>query len=216
MGNTVRSIRLGKLVACDDNPNEQSRVNFGKLVRNIERTGRYEPLIVRRCPGRRGYFEVINGYHRWHALARLGYESADCIVWDVDDDERDILLATLNRLGGRDNVGKKACLLKRLAKRRGASEVSKLVLQSAKQIERLVNLKGPSRAAKVRARRFANPVVFFVTDEQQRIVEDTLLSASNGTGEKHKAGKRAAGLVRIAEHFINSRSSESKEGQNNG
>jgi hypothetical protein len=212
----VRSIRLDKLVACGDNPNEQSKVNFGKLVRNIERTGRYEPLTVRRCPGRGRCFEVINGYHRWHALARLGHESADCIVWDVDDDERDILLATLNRLGGRDNVGKKASLLKRLAKRRGASEVSKLVPQSAKQIERLVNLKGPRAAAKVRARRFANPVVFFVTDEQQRIVEDALLSASKGAGEKHKASKRAVGLMRIAEYFINSRSSESKEGQKNG
>ena len=38
------------------------------------------------------------------ALRRLGRASARCEVWAVDDDEAMLLLATLNRLQGRDDV----------------------------------------------------------------------------------------------------------------
>ena len=44
---TIQSIALDGLIAHPDNPNRMSSGNFAKLVRNIEQTGRYEPLIVR-------------------------------------------------------------------------------------------------------------------------------------------------------------------------
>ena len=100
MTNSIHSIALDKLDFHPDNPNKQSKVNFAKLVCNIERTGRYEPFVVRPSPKKTGCFQIINGHHRYHALAKLGYEAADAIVWDVDDEQTDILLATLNRLGG--------------------------------------------------------------------------------------------------------------------
>jgi len=40
--NRVSRIAIDKLVAHPDNPNRMSRANFAKLVRNIERTGRYD------------------------------------------------------------------------------------------------------------------------------------------------------------------------------
>ena len=174
MANSIRSIPLERLNAHPDNPNEQSRVNFGKLVRNIERTGRYEPLIVRPSPDKAGFFQIINGHHRCQALMRLGYEAAECIVWDIDDKQTDILLATLNRLGGSDNLGKKLKLLKRLNKRLDSGELAKLIPQTQKQIERLANLKMPNRPAKINAKSLANPMVFFLEDEQQQIVENAL------------------------------------------
>ncbi|MHC4891065.1 MAG: ParB N-terminal domain-containing protein, partial [Planctomycetota bacterium] len=143
MTNSIQSIALNKLVTHPDNPNQQSRVNFAKLVRNIERSGRYEPLTVRPCPEKAGYFQIINGHHRCHALAKLGYKSADCIVWDIDDEETDILLATLNRLCGSDELAKKLKLLERLNKRIETGRLAKLLPQTAKQIERLTNLKMP-------------------------------------------------------------------------
>ena len=50
MVNKIQSIALDKLVAHPDNPNRMSKAKFAKLLRNIERTGRYEPLVVRPCP----------------------------------------------------------------------------------------------------------------------------------------------------------------------
>ena len=202
MKNTIESIALEKLVGHPDNANEQSRVNFGKLVRNIKRTGRYEPLVVRACPERRGFFQIINGHHRCRALTKLGYNEADCVVWDVDDEQTDILLATLNRLGGSDNFGKKLELLRRLNKQMATKELGKLLPVTTKQIERLVNLKRPSMPAKTDAGGFASPTVFFLSDAQQRILEDALSLVEESNNERTKAGKKAAALVGIAQYFL--------------
>jgi len=205
MTNSIQSIALDKLDFHPDNPNRQSKVNFAKLVRNIERTGRYEPLIVRPCLEKAGYFQIINGHHRCHALAKLGYKSADCIVWDIDDEETDILLATLNRLGGSDELGKKLKLFERLNKRFEFRELAKLLPQTAKQIERLTNLKRPGAPTKMNAKCFANPLVFFVNDSQQEQIEKALSLAEAPKAEMTRAAKRAAALTHIAGYFFNMR-----------
>jgi len=215
---TVQSIALGRLIAHPDNPNRMSSGNFAKLVRNIEQTGRYEPLIVRPyrekprhsrrgkpasrhcepsdsrgrdCHGpqsgprndnknraskkeNRGRFQIINGYHRWQALKQLGYKRADVIVWDVDDDQADVLLATLNRLAGSDELSRKISLLKKLSKKMNARELSKLIPQTPGQIKRLVNLRIPRAPAKIAPDKFANPLVFFVTDKQKKVIEEAM------------------------------------------
>jgi ParB/RepB/Spo0J family partition protein len=202
MANAIQSIPLEKLIAHPDNPNRQSRANFGKLVRNIERTGRYEPMVVRPHPERGDCFQIINGEHRYRALAKLGHKTADCIVWDIDDEQVDILLATLNRLVGSDELDKKLNLLKRLNKRMESAELAKLLPQTVKQIERLTNLKIPSRPAEAGTKRFSNPMVFFVNDTQQEVIEKALSSAGELQSEKTRAAKRAAALAHIAGEFL--------------
>jgi hypothetical protein len=240
MTNSVQTIALEKLVAHPANPNKMSMAAFGKLVRNIERTGRYEPLIVRPYPNKsedvatvkadvqkdddakdsrlRGndikktspstilgtgdYFQIINGHHRWQALTRLGYKAADCVVWDIDDEEADILLATLNRLCGSDELGKKLELLKRLNKSMESRELAKLIPQTAKQIERLTHLKMPSRPAEPSGKYFSNPLVFFVNDVQQEVIEKALSAAGELVVEKTRAARRAAALARIAGEYL--------------
>lgn len=207
MTNSVQSIALDKLVAHPDNPNKMSKTTFGKLVRNIKRTGRYEPIVVRPHPERGDYFQIINGHHRCLALTKLGHKAADCVVWDIDDEQTDILLATLNRLGGTDELGKKLELLKRLNKRMESGELARLLPQTTKQLERLTNLKMPSMPAE--AKSFSNPMVFFVNDAQQEMIESALSLAQESRGEiakaacaKTKAAKRAAALADIAGEFL--------------
>jgi ParB/RepB/Spo0J family partition protein len=199
MENVIHTVAIEKLVAHPDNPNKQSRVNFAKLVRNIERTGKYEPLIVRPHPERKEFFQLINGHHRCKALEQLGYKEANVIVWDVDNEQTDILLATLNRLGGSDELSKKSSLLKRMSENFKTKELCKLLPQTARQIEQLVNLKVPAAPA-ASAGNFLNPLVFFVDDEQKRTIEDALSSAED-KNDKPRAVKRAAAMVRIAQSF---------------
>ena len=200
--NQVSSIPIEKLVAHPDNPNRMSKKNFAKLVRNIERTGRYEPLIVRPCPGREGFFQLINGHHRSRALRELGYETADAVVWDIDDHEANILLATINRLGGRDVLDKKLALLSRLNERTDARDLAKLLPLSAPQIQRLTKISsdGLSRIKLARPE-FATPLVFFVSRRQQKIIESALSLVSEATGGKTKAQRSAAALAQVAEQF---------------
>jgi ParB/RepB/Spo0J family partition protein len=204
--NQIQSIAIEKLVAHPDNPNRMSKRNFAKLVRNIEQTGRYEPLVVRPCPEKIGFFQIINGHHRWQALRELGYNTADAIVWDIDDRDADILLATLNRLGGSDVLEKKLALLKRLNNAtlgRQARKLAKLLPLTQTQIEHLSDLKGPTTPAKITAEAFANPLVFFVNDKQQEIVKNALsLTKTQKKSVKTKAAKNAAALTYIAQCFI--------------
>ncbi len=226
MTNTIQSIALDKLDFHPDNPNRMSKVNFGKLVRNIERSGRYEPLIVRPCPDKADYFQIINGHHRYHALAKLGYETADCIVWDIDDEETDVLLATLNRLGGSDELAKKLKLLKRLSKRTEANILARILPQTRSQIERLNSMldtlrRTPnggysmldackSEVGNRKSKAFANSLVFFVDDKQQEQIEKALLlveevsvRSPKDKAEVTRAAKRAAALTHIAGYFLN-------------
>jgi ParB-like chromosome segregation protein Spo0J len=210
MVNVTRSIPLKKLIAHPDNPNRMSKVNFSKLVSNIKRSGRYEPLIVRPNPDKAGFFQIINGCHRCQALAKLGYKIADCIVWDIDDEQTDILLATLNRLSGKDELGKKLKLLNRLTKRTEVAGLSKLLPQTARQLERLTNLKFPRVLAEITAKCLLNPMVFFANDEQQKIIEEAISAVEGSQNEivemayaKTKALSRAAALAHIAGYFLN-------------
>ena len=202
MQNKVESIALEKLVAHPENPNRMSRGNFLKLVRNIKRSGLYEPLIVRGNPKKTGFFEIINGHHRCEALKELGYKEADCAVWDVDDHEVDILLVTLNRLGGIDRVDKKLALLKRLNKKAPAAELAKLLPGTARQIERLSNLKRPAEPVKVRADAFATSLVFFVNNDQKAIIEEALKKVQDEIGKRPRAVKKAMAVTVISEHFL--------------
>jgi ParB-like chromosome segregation protein Spo0J len=214
---TVQSIALDRLIAHPDNPNRMSSTNFAKLVRNIEQTGRYEPLIVRPCRKRHrgsriehrvssienhGRFQIINGYHRWQVLKQLGYKRADVIIWDVDDDQADVLLATLNRLAGSDELSRKIALLKKLSKKMNARELSKLIPQTQGQIKRLVNLRIPKAPAKIPSDKFANPLVFFVADEQKKVIEEALSLIKHQASSLTKAEAKAETLTLIAQHFI--------------
>ena len=87
MSEPIKLIPLSKLIAHPANPNVMSDATFRKLVRNIEQTGLYEPIVVRPHPKKKDCFEIINGHHRVKALAKLGRKEADCVVWDIDDEQ---------------------------------------------------------------------------------------------------------------------------------
>jgi ParB family chromosome partitioning protein len=200
----IKQIALSKLFAHPDNPNVMSEATFRKLVRNIERTGLYEPIVVRPHPDKKGSFQIINGHHRVKALERLGRKEADCVVWGVDDEQTAVLLTTLNRLAGSDTLAKKIELLKKLTEQMGTAQLAKLLPQTAKQIERLTNLKLNSVPVKLNAESFAVPLVFFVTKQQQKIIEEALSSIEHRVSsiETTKAQRRAAAITQIAGRFM--------------
>jgi ParB/RepB/Spo0J family partition protein len=80
------------------NPNEISEKNLQKLRRDIKRTGRVPPIIVR--PAGPGEYEIIDGYHRWKELQAMDYSHAPCIIWEVDETEAKLKTVQLNYLRG--------------------------------------------------------------------------------------------------------------------
>jgi len=192
MDNILQSVPLKSLLPHPDNPNRMSSETFKKLLRNIKRSGRYEPLVVRPARKKKGHYQLIDGHQRRRALEQLGYEKADVLVWDVDDEQADILLATLNRLRGSDVLAKKIALLKRLRTRADARELSRLLPQTAGQIKRLINLRPPNAPAKPSPDSFANPLVFFVDDAQMQTIKKALSLAEHygPTGQGRKKAEK--------------------------
>ena len=202
MSNKIKSINLDKLSAHPDNPNRQSKTTFAKLVRNIRRTGLYEPIVVRPAGESPGCFQIINGHHRYMALAKLGYKNADCIVWDIDDQQTDVLLATVNRLCGSDQLHKKLALLRRLNSKLKAEELGKLLPQTIKQIQRLTSMKTPVSGEQTNTRPLMNVLVFLADDAARRIIEQAISLAGENKEKTTRAAKRSAALVELAEFYI--------------
>jgi hypothetical protein len=202
MSTEICRIPLKKLLPHPDNPNCMSRGNLAKLMRNIERTGRYEPLVVRPHPRRAGFFQIINGHHRREALEKLGHETADVVVWPVNDEQAAVLLGTLNRLNGRDSIEKKLKLLRKLRAHMPVHDMSRLLPQTHGQLVRLLARRPLVRQKPQTADAVAIPLVFFVDEMQRSAIESALSRAIDSADAKGRARKRAGALMQIAECFL--------------
>ena len=198
----IRHIPLDKLIPHPDNPNRMSRASFGKLMRHIKQTGCYEPLVVRRHPQEQDCFQIINGHHRCAALRKLGHIAAQAVVWDVSNGQTDMLLATLNRLGGRDMLDRKLAILRRLTAKRSSRELAKLLPQTKGQLERLISRAPLASRVPKQANAFAIPLVFFVSATQQKAIEEAIREAATESTAKTKAARRATALTHIAACYV--------------
>ncbi len=177
----IREIEISRLVAHPKNANVMTPAVVAKLRRHIERTGRYEPLVVRRHPAREGCFELINGHHRKEVLESLGRATASCVVWELSDAETLMLLATINRLGGEDAPGKRLELLEMMAVEMEVAEMAKWVPEDAAVLSALLKKQeGPVVVAE--APRVGEMMeaftVFLKHEEKDRLVK--ALKASGG------------------------------------
>ena len=197
MQKQIESIAIDRLAAHPANPNRMNKSSFKKLCGHIAETGNYEPVIVRPKRNKPGGFEILNGHHRIMALKKLGHENADCVVWDVDDERALILLATLNRLSGSDELGKKSELIKQLTRSFNSRELAKLLPETKKSIERLKDLDMAAKKATAGQKAFLNPLVFFLTDSQKQIVDEAIASAIDPGQTGTTAQKRAWAIVKI-------------------
>src|SRR2546422_8362532 len=136
--------RLGpRMVPLDDllphplNSNVMSADLQAKLRAHIKRTGRYPFLVVRPHPDDAGKYQVLDGHHRVAVLRDLGHTEARCDVWQADDREAKLLLATLNRLQGQDQPRKRAELIHELLGEMSLDDLAGLLPESDRQIEEL-------------------------------------------------------------------------------
>lgn len=194
-------VPLDRLVPHPANPNIMDEELLEKLAANIRREDDYEPIAVRPDPGRRGYYQVLNGRQRWEALRRLGHEEAQCYVWPCDDETALLLLATLNTLRGRDDPLKRAELLKELSDLASPEELARILPDSAALIRQtlemldldlervLADLKAP-----VGYGTGPRAITFAVTPEDEAAIEAAVQRVAGGLEGANRRG-RALGLI---------------------
>jgi ParB-like chromosome segregation protein Spo0J len=204
-------IALDDLVAHPLNANVMPEELREKLKAHIRRTGRYPFLVVRPHPETEGKWQVLDGHHRLSILRELGHTEARCDVWDVNDREAKLLLATLNRLEGQDSPIRRAQLLHELLGEMSLDDLAGLLPESDKQIEELhALLEFPAEdiAALLEAEAEESEKVlprvmsFVVTPEQEELIEQAVELASDGTPGRDR---KARGLANLARHFLRDR-----------
>ncbi len=207
-----RTIPLDDLLPHPLNSNLMPEDLRNKLKTHIKRTGRYPFLIARPHPDQDGRYQVLDGHHRVAILKELGHAAARCDVWDVDDREAKLLLATLNRLQGQDLPIKRAQLIHEMLGETSLADLSGLLPETDKQIEELHALlefpaeevaalleEQAAEAEKVLPRVMS----FVVTPEQEQIIEQAVELASDGTPGRDR---KAKGLTNLAKHYVSEKS----------
>lgn len=138
--NMYKEIPLELLTPNTKRPNRMSRMFSKKLRSHIKRVGRYETLTVRPHPTRKGCFEVLNGHARLDALRDLGLQTAKCDVWEMDDLESRLFLATLNRVQCSEAPELRMRLLLELLKAIPKEDIAKYVPETLNSLEQLEQL----------------------------------------------------------------------------
>jgi len=198
---SIIRIPLEKLLPHPENPNRMSKQTFEKLKTHIKQTGNCEPLIVRKHPEIENHFEIINGHHRADALRQIGETFADCVVWNVDDDQARVLLATLNRLGGKDELAAKIELIKNLSEKFNIKELAKLLPDTKQAIEKLKDITKPLPGIADNSKLFLNTLVFLLDDAQIKIVESALQKEMPASGGKFF--RLAQAITIISQKYLN-------------
>lgn len=165
-------------------------------IPNLQSTGGAPP----------GRYQILNGHHRARALGDLGHTHARCDVWEVDDDEARVLLATLNRLEGRDDPTARALLVTHLAEGRSAADLARLLPEPPDAVERLLRLATPPPAPVEPAdlAPLPRPMTFFLSEEQHAAVVEALREARRG-GPAGEKPDRARALERLALWYLEAR-----------
>jgi ParB family chromosome partitioning protein len=169
-----------KLHPHPDNANRMSKAKFNMLIRHIETTGQYEPLVVRKHPTQENAWQILNGHHRLRALRQLKHTGADCVVFAADDAQARLYLLNLNRLVGRDNVYKKAKLIEQLCRAYTPRDLAKRVVDSKTAIEKLNAL----------SQNQLLPMTFFMTEAQHALITAAFEKASDENANSGRSQKR--------------------------
>lgn len=209
----IVSLPLRSLLAHPANPNRMSNAAFNKLARHIERTGQYEPIVVRPHPQKAGAYQILNGVHRVRALKRTGQSRADCVVFDADDTQALVYLVSLNQLTGRSNVKNKSRLMAELCKHCDSKQLAQLLPDSKTAIDKLNALANHEPMPGATTRKPAlTPMTFFLSDQEQQLLAEAFEKAVTPDETGTRTEKRLRALHRIAQHYLQNQSRERKTG----
>ena len=210
----TRMIPLEDLVPHPLNANVMPDDLREKLKAHIKRTGCYPFLVVRPHPDETGKFQVLDGHHRIKVLKELGHTEARCDIWQVNDREAKLLLATLNRLEGQDLPIRRAHLIHELLGEHNVDDLAGLLPETDRQIEELHALlefpaeeiaamleEETAEAEKVMPR----VMTFVVTPEQEETIEQAVELASDGVAGRDR---KARGLANLARHYLGEKDNE--------
>ncbi len=173
----VVDLPLNAIVAATWNPNAMDPAMRQRLRRSIECFELVAPLVVRAVEDAR--YETIGGAQRLAVLRELGVRSVPCVVVHGDDTEARLLAQALNRIGGEDDLGLRAELVRQVLESLPEDEVLAVLPETADSLQALASLGQEEMAGhlkswqKAQAARLKH-LQLQLTDAQLEVVEGAL------------------------------------------
>ncbi len=205
---TLLDVPADLLVAHPENSNFMDTATLKKLKTHIEQTGRYEPLTVRPHPSEKSKFQVINGHNRLRVLRGLQHPTVRCIVWDLDDTQTRLYLATLNPRTGHEIPEQRMALLENLLADVPLDALAGLLPDDRRQLEeleRVTHLEFDHFAPLVRATEVASVLVFLTYVLEEHEATKVNLALDVILDEDAADQSRARALVGLADFFLKHR-----------
>jgi ParB-like chromosome segregation protein Spo0J len=126
----VTNLPITKVTPNPWNPNKQTERQYAAEMESICDNGFVMPIIVRKHPEKKGYYEIVDGEHRWKALQQIAVENKKgkgnvpslvenkeipAIVLSIDEAKAKRLTVIMNETRGRADLTSLGTLLAELA-----------------------------------------------------------------------------------------------------
>lgn len=126
----VTNLPITKVTPNPWNPNKQTERQYAAEMESICDNGFVMPIIVRKHPDKKGYYEIVDGEHRWKALQQIAVENKKgkgnvpslvenkeipAIVLSIDEAKAKRLTVIMNETRGRADLTSLGTLLAELA-----------------------------------------------------------------------------------------------------
>lgn len=111
---TKLTVEIDKIQPNPWNPNQMDAKTFEKEKQSITELGFLGSILVRDHEVN-GYYQILDGEHRWKAMKELGYTEVPVEnIGKISDEETKLLTILINNLRGKDDVFKRAKILEAL------------------------------------------------------------------------------------------------------
>ena len=126
----VSYLPITKVTPNPWNPNKQTERQYAAEIESICDNGFVMPILVRKHPEKKGYYEIIDGEHRWKALTQIATENKKgkgnvptlvenkqipAFVLPIDEAKAKRLTVIMNETRGRADLTSLGTLLAELA-----------------------------------------------------------------------------------------------------
>lgn len=199
----VTEIRLSELREAPWNPNVMDPGMTEHLRESITQFGLVENLVVRLLQD--GTYEVLSGNQRFQIIRDLDYETAPCVIVELDDAEAMLLGQALNQIQGEDNPGLRAELMRNVLLDLTEEDVLAVLPETVESLRELASLGQEEMAASLTAwNRLQSArlqhLTFQLTKNQVEVVDQALKqvseTSSTGTGNPNLRGNALYELCR--------------------
>ena len=201
----IVDLPLSVLVEASWNPNSIDAAMLGRLTKSIDSYGLVSPFVVRQMGE---VYEILNGNQRRQVVERLGFQTVQCVVVEVDDAHARLLAQALNHLHGEDDLGLRADVLRTVLEHVPERDVLALLPESAESLRQLASIGQEDMADYLRASEQARAVrlkhlTVQLTPDQWPLVESVLggFARQVQVGDEGNPNRMGLALYRLCQAY---------------